>query len=145
MPSETRLGSGTRARVARVLIVDDDSTVAEMLRRFLSDEFDVTATTRPSEAARWLTSGNWYDIVLCDVVMPEMTGVELHERVHQVRPDLAARIVFVTGGITRADLRAALDGLPNLVLQKPFDLASLRELVHRRVRSEPGALPATGA
>jgi CheY-like chemotaxis protein len=144
MPSETRYSSGIRVRVARVLIIDDEAALGEMLRRFFSDEFDVTVTTRPSDAVKWLSSDRWYDVVLCDVMMPGMTGLEVYERVREVRPDLADRIVFMTGGIVQAELQAALDRLPNLVLQKPFDLASLRELIGRRVRIEPLAPAASG-
>jgi CheY-like chemotaxis protein len=144
MPSETRYSSGIRVRVARVLIIDDEAALGEMLGRFFSDEFDVTVTTRPSDAVKWLSSDRWYDVVLCDVMMPGMTGLEVYERVREVRPDLADRIVFMTGGIVQAELQAALDRLPNLVLQKPFDLASLRELIGRRVRIEPLAPAASG-
>jgi CheY-like chemotaxis protein len=103
----------------------------------LSDEFEVTATTDPSEALRRLTSGDWYDVVLCDVMMPTMNGVELRDRVHAARPDLAARIVFITGGVPWAHVREQLDAVPNMVITKPFDSGALRELIRRRTASDP--------
>ena len=136
-PKPTPPASGPTPRVARVLVVDDEVQIADALRLVLSDEFDVTATTLPSEALEWLTSGNWYDVILCDVVMPAMTGIELRNRLHATRPDLAARIVFVTGGILWAYVRRLLDSVPNTVLEKPLDLQALREFIRRRVRTDP--------
>jgi CheY-like chemotaxis protein len=129
--------SGTTPRIGRVLIVDDEKLLAETLRRVLCDEFDVNLTTDPAEALRWLTSGDWYDVILCDVMMPTMNGVELRNRVHATRPDLACRIVFVTGGITWAHVRKLLESVPNTVLAKPFDFPALRDLIRRRTVSEP--------
>ena len=123
--------------MARILVVDDERLLGESIRRGLSNEFEVRTTTDAGEALGWLTSGDWYDVILCDVMMPTMTGVELRHRVHAVRPDLAARIVFMTGGILWAHVRELLDAVPNTVIAKPFDLGALRELIHRRTASEP--------
>ncbi len=132
-----RRGSGQTARVGRVLVVDDEPLIGRSLQLVLSDEFEVTATADAAEAVGWLTSGDWYDVILCDVMMPLMNGIELRDRVHAHNPELAARIVFVTGGILRPDVHALLDGVPNAVLAKPFDFPSLRELIRRRTRSTP--------
>jgi DNA-binding NtrC family response regulator len=129
--------AGDKPRVARVLVIDDEIRIASALRRLLSDEFETAATTRPDEALEWLTSDAWYDVILCDVMMPTMNGVELRNRVHAVRPDLAARIIFVTGGIVLAHLHELLDTMPNMVLEKPLDFGALKELIRRRVRGEP--------
>jgi DNA-binding NtrC family response regulator len=125
-----------KPRAARVLVIDDEIRIASALRKLLSDEFETAATTRPDEALEWLTSDGWYDVILCDVMMPTMNGIELRNRVHAVRPDLAARIIFVTGGIVVAHLRDLLDKTPNMVLEKPIDFAALRELIRRRARPE---------
>jgi len=142
-PARTRPASGMRPRVARVLVIDDDAEVAGMLQSLLSDEFEVTASTRPCEALELLTSGNRYDVILCDVMMPAMTGVDLRERVHADLPDMAARFVFMTGGVPRADVRQLLDALPNVVIEKPFDLESLRDLVRRRAQGDSPARSAS--
>lgn len=128
--------SADRPRAARVLVIDDEIRIASAVRRLLSDEFETNATTRPDEALEWLTSGDWYDVILCDVMMPVMNGIELRNRVHAVRPDLAARIIFVTGGIVLAHLHDLLDATPNMVLEKPLDFAALKELIRRRAGGE---------
>lgn len=110
----------------------------------LSDEFNVDVTADPLEALGWLTSGEWYDVILCDVLMPAMNGVELRHRVHATSPDLAARIIFVTGGILWGRVQKLLESVPNTVLVKPFDLEGLRELIRRRTASEPSPGRALG-
>lgn len=133
----TRTISGTRARIARVLVIDDEPTVAAVLRVSLSDEFQVTVTSDPHEALGWLTSGDWYDVILCDVMMPALNGLDLRDCLHAQRPDLASRIVFVTGGLLYEHLRLRLDQVPNMVLAKPFNLTALREMIRRRTASNP--------
>lgn len=139
----SRTASGTTQRVARVLIVDDEPFVADSMRLVLADEFDVSSTTDPTEALAWLTSGDWYDVILCDIMMPRMNGVELRNRVHADNPALAARIVFVTGGILMTSIREMLEGVPNLVLAKPFDFAGLRDFIRRRTVSDAPAARAS--
>lgn len=129
--------SGIRIRPACVLVVDDDARIAESLCELLSDEFVVRATSNPEDALASVLLGAWYDVILSDVMMPGMTGIDLYQRLHAVRPAQAARIVFMTGGVGDDRLRAALDGLPNLLLDKPVDVADLRELVRRRALVDP--------
>jgi DNA-binding NarL/FixJ family response regulator len=123
--------------VGRVLIVDDELLLAQSLRRILADEFEVTVTSAPSMALSWLTSDKWYDVVLCDVMMPGMNGVELRAQVERVAPEQAARFVFMTGGIRQPEVQAVLDLTPSIVLAKPFDYGALRELIRRWAAGEP--------
>jgi CheY-like chemotaxis protein len=131
-----RTFSGTVPRRARVLVVDDERLVAESLRLVLGDEFIVTATTDPEQAFVGISSGESFDVILCDVMMPTMNGVELRDRIDGVAPDQAARIVFVTGGIVLPEVRALLERVPNAWLEKPIDVEGLRELIRRRMRND---------
>lgn len=99
----------------------------------LSDEFTVTATTDPEHALAGIARGEAFDVILCDVMMPIMTGVELRNRIERISPDQAARIVFVTGGIVLPEVRALLERVPNAWLEKPIDIEGLRELIRRRM------------
>src|SRR5579862_9746509 len=84
--------SGMRPRVARVLVIDDEAMVAKSLQLVLAGEFDVTRTTEPEQALEWLSAGQSFDVILCDVMMPRIDGVELRNRVERFSPDQAARI-----------------------------------------------------
>jgi CheY-like chemotaxis protein len=127
--------SATMVRQARILVVDDEPMVAHALSLVLSREFAVTTTTQPAQALEWIVSGESFDVILCDVMMPEMNGVELRARIDAVDPDQAARIVFVTGGVLLPHVRALLESVPNAWIEKPIDIDGLRELVRRRVRA----------
>ncbi|MGA7121525.1 MAG: response regulator [Polyangiaceae bacterium] len=129
-----RNASGTVPRRARVLVIDDEKLVAESFRRILADEFTVTAITEPDEAIAHIVSGESFDVILCDVMMPSMNGVELRNRIEGHAPDQAARIVFITGGIVKPEVRALLERVPNAWLEKPIDIEGLRDLIRRRVR-----------
>jgi CheY-like chemotaxis protein len=126
--------SGTRPRAARVLIVDDESNILTAMHRLLSPEFEVILAAEPESALDRLSAGESFDVILCDVMMPRMNGVELRDRVEAFAPDQAARIIFITGGLLLPHVRALIDRTPNTCLEKPIDPEGLRELIRRRVR-----------
>ena len=75
-----------------------------------------------------------FDVLLCDLMMPEMTGMEFFEELSRSHPDVAARVIFLTGGAFTPRARACLDGVETQRLDKPFDNQSLRVLVNEQVR-----------
>jgi len=128
--------TGIRRRAARVLVVDDELGITRLLERALSSEFLETATNSPLDALASVTSGARYDVIVSDVMMPKMTGVELHDRIQAVDAGLSARMVFMTGGVPDERLADRLAALPNTVLAKPLDVGGLRELLRRRVQAD---------
>jgi len=80
-------------------------------------------------ALQSIEAGDRYDVILCDVMMPVVTGLELHRRLAERDPDLASRVVFLTGGSANPSLRAALAALPNRRLEKPCDTERLLEAI----------------
>jgi CheY-like chemotaxis protein len=101
-----KIGSGETPRVTRVLVVDNDPLFAEALRVALSDGLEVKVATDAHQALASMTAGDWYDVVLCERMMPGMTGVELRDRVHAASSKLAARFVFID---KPADVQAVCD------------------------------------
>lgn len=94
-------------RRARVLFIDDDAFVAGVCRRMLAPAHDVTVLHSASAALEHLLAGEDYDVIFCDLLMPEMTGMDLFETLEQKMPELTARFVFLSGGgvhLPRADL-----------------------------------------
>jgi DNA-binding NtrC family response regulator len=120
---------GRSTKRKRLLIVDDEVMILRALGRTLKREYDVTALSSPEEALGRLASGESWDIVLSDVMMPEMSGVEFAKRAVGVCPDLAGRIALMTGGAASPEVRTALEqsGLP--VIEKPIDFAKLRTVL----------------
>jgi PAS domain S-box-containing protein len=121
-------------RRGKVLVVDDDSALGASLARILSKEHDVTHVAAGREALERLLGGEHFDVVLCDLMMPEMTGMELHAELARTLPLVGERFVFMTGGAFTPTAQAFLDRVPNTRLHKPFNLQELRRLVLSRVR-----------
>jgi PAS domain S-box-containing protein len=113
---------------ARVLVVDDEPALALTLRCVLERDHDVL-TAEEGRAALSLLEKHDFDLVLCDLAMPGLSGDAVYERIAAVRPELAARFVFMTGGAFTARLQSFLDRVPNARLQKPFPISALEDLI----------------
>jgi PAS domain S-box-containing protein len=123
-------------RRGRVLVVDDEPLVGRSVARLLSAH-EVTVLTSPREVLRRASGGERWDVVLCDLMMPEMTGMDLEERLAAEAPELVRRTVYLTGGAFTERSRTFLAaGRPHL--EKPVDPAGLRALVAERVSAALG-------
>lgn len=127
---EPRRVDGGRAR-RRVLVVDDEPVVGKSLRRLLP-EHEVIVTSSAAEALAAIEANADVDVVLCDLMMPEISGIELFRVLEARHPALARRVVFITGGAFTPEAAAFLRTARNPVLEKPFDLRRLRALVSGR-------------
>ena len=112
----------------RLLIVDDDPIVRESLSRMLSKVFAVETASGVSDA-RLRVGGAHFDAILCDVMMDEGGGEAFYSWLLRERPSLAARLIFVTGGVTDEASRRFLDGQTQPVLYKPVDLITVERAV----------------
>ena len=129
-------------RRGRVLVVDDEPMIGTSIRRTLSSEHDVVSVTRAAEALERLSAGERFDVVISDLMMPEMTGMDLYEEISRRWPEISRRVVFLTGGAFTARARDFLDRSPNRRLDKPFEAVLLRALVREMVCDAcPGDLP----
>jgi CheY-like chemotaxis protein len=122
------------SRRARILLVDDEELVLRSIKRTLAKEHDVTAVLAASEALALCARGAKFDLILCDLMMPDMTGMDLQRELLLLVPDQAHRMVFVTGGAFTEQARQFLTDLPNQYLEKPFDQTKLRGIVQRYTR-----------
>jgi CheY-like chemotaxis protein len=120
-------------RPGRILVVDDEPSLGEALNRVLSDENEVVVVGDAAAALARLEGGERYDVVLSDLMMPLMDGIELHRRLSLTCPEEAERMVFMTGGAMTARVEAFFHRVPNLLLDKPIDLDGLHALIERRV------------
>ena len=120
-------------RRRRVLIVDDEPRVAQALERMLHTEYDLTLVSCGATVLEHIASGIRYDAIITDVMMPNMTGVELFDRLEVVAPDQALRVIFLTGGVFTPQTQARLEAAGNPQLQKPISAQELRECVAKLV------------
>jgi CheY-like chemotaxis protein len=110
---------------ARLLLVDDDSLMLSSLRKLLR-EHDVQTAWSAREALAKLEQGARYDLIVCDVMMPEMTGVDFLEAVRARWPALERHVVLMTGGAVTADTQQFL-AHTSRVLEKPFTREAVRD------------------
>jgi CheY-like chemotaxis protein len=121
-------------RRGRIVVVDDDALVRRAVQRSLASEHDVTAVSSALEVLERIASGERFDVIVCDLMMPSMTGMDLHAELSKIAPELADRMVFLTGGAFTARARDFLDRVPNLRLEKPFKAVSFRALLRDHIR-----------
>jgi CheY-like chemotaxis protein len=124
-------------RRGRVLLVDDEPHFASSLCKILQRRHDAEAVGSAGEALARITAGATYDAVLCDLMMPGMSGMELHATLAQRAPEQASRMIFLTGGAFTAQARAFLDAVPNARLEKPVDPPAVEALVASLVLRGP--------
>ena len=114
---------------ARILVVDDEPFVGAMVRRMLGSDHDVVAVGSGKEAVDLLASGTYFDVVLCDLMMSGMTGMDVFANIERDVPHFADRFGFITGGAFTPRAREFLENGSHKLLRKPFDARSLRAFV----------------
>ncbi len=113
-------------RPCRILVVDDEPMMTTALRRMLQKaSHDVVVANAARQALALITAGDRFDVILCDLMMPDVTGAELHAKLCAIAPDQASRMVFMTGGAFTAEARAFLSSVPNRRVDKPIEKAQL--------------------
>ncbi len=111
----------------RILVVDDEELVARNLARMLSPHrVDVAGSGR--EALDRCASGR-YDVVLCDLMMPDVTGMEVYTQLVAADPSAASKFLFMTGGAFTDKARDFLDKVPTRCLEKPISKADLHRAI----------------
>jgi CheY-like chemotaxis protein len=115
----------------RVLIIDDEPSIGSMMARVLGRNHEVKVVHSGREALALLTVDPGFDRVFCDLMMGDMTGMDLHAALAQRQPDYLPRFIFMTGGAFTDRARAFLAEASVSSIDKPFEMATLREMVER--------------
>jgi PAS domain S-box-containing protein len=116
-------------RRLRILVVDDEPGIRRLVAETLRDH-NVDTTSSGREALRRLEHQD-YDIVLCDLIMPDLTGMDVYERQQEERPERLGRFVFMTGGAFTPRAQRFVAALDNDILQKPFQPRELLAVMAR--------------
>jgi signal transduction histidine kinase len=136
--SSTEPAEVVAGRRGRILAVDDEPMLCSVIQKILGTDHDVTTITSAKEALRMVGEGARYDLILCDLMMPDMTGMDFHARLQQSAPDQATKIMFMTGGAFTEGTRAFLADARNVSIEKPFRAKTLREQVNRFIAAPHG-------
>jgi len=116
--------------MGRFLVVDDEIAILKMYPRYFGHS-QCVACASGREALELLRRGERFDAILCDLMMPQTSGMDVYDELLRTIPDQAARMIFVTGGAFTDRARRFLQALTNPTLDKPFDSAHLFESVAR--------------
>ena len=118
----------------RILVVDDEEEVAMILAELLSIDRHEVDTAKSGALALEKIRRQRYDLVVSDLLMPEMDGPSLYRAVEAMDPELARRFVFITGDTLGATVRDFLDAAARPTLTKPFDFEEVLRVVRGALR-----------
>jgi CheY-like chemotaxis protein/two-component sensor histidine kinase len=121
-------------RRGRILVVDDDVMVGDTTAYMLEGDHDVVHVLGGAQALDAIRAGERFDVILCDLMMPQMSGMDFYVALGALDPSLLNILVFMTGGAFTERAAAFLNTVRNHHIEKPFDLVSLRTLVNEMIR-----------
>lgn len=130
-PRELVSPSGVRRRV---LVVDDEPNLLKSIELLLSSRHDIVCAGSGEAAVRQLEGDAAFDVVLCDLMMRGLDGIDVFDAVRRTKPDLAPRVVFMTGGAFTERFRAFLAESPNIRLDKPFATEAVLDAIESAAR-----------
>lgn len=117
----------------RVLVVDDEPMMVRAIARLLEGEHEVFSTTDPAVAVAEVERGARFDAILCDLMMPSMSGMEVYEAIGRLAPEQAKNMIFVTGGAFTPAIHAFLASVGNARVEKPIDRSTLRAAIRAQL------------
>ncbi|MEY4510781.1 MAG: hypothetical protein RLZZ450_2903 [Pseudomonadota bacterium] len=129
------LSAAVVRRRTSVLVVDDEPLMLELVRSMLEAEYDLATFSDPRAALASMLAGS-FDVVVCDLMMPDLTGMDLYERVCVERSTLAKKFIFISGGAFTERARAFIASNARPVLTKPFRSAELLDLIAAQLGGE---------
>jgi signal transduction histidine kinase len=116
---------------SRILVIDDEPALCAVIRRLLHHEHEIVGFVDASAALDHLRRDNAFDLVICDIMMPNMSGIEFFGQLKKAEPQLAKRTLFMTGGAFTLPTRQFLGTVPNQLLEKPFETNALHAAIAR--------------
>ncbi|HYO72997.1 MAG TPA: ATP-binding protein, partial [Archangium sp.] len=135
-PTERASAGGEKGPRCRLMIIDVEPLLLASLSRTLAPEHEVEVFSGARAALERLRAGECYSLILCDVMMPEMTGVELYETLVREAPGQVERLVFLTGGAFSEAARTHLESTRRPCLDKPFEPEALRARIHALLEAQ---------
>jgi PAS domain S-box-containing protein len=129
-PEEAVLPPTPPTRRGRILVIDDEPMVGVVVQRTLEHDHLVVTETQGSDGlSRLLHDSPDYDVILCDLMMPQMSGVELYERIEKLVPRYKDCVIFLTGGAFTPQAHDFLSTFNGAHMEKPFEPQHLRRII----------------
>ena len=118
-----------RVTGGRILVVDDEPSILSLLKDMLGSEGHEAETASSGEKALQMIKRQRYNLIISDIKLPDLSGVELYEEIGKVAPSLQKRVMFITGDVISADIRSFLERTKSPYVTKPFDIARMKKEV----------------
>ena len=123
----------------RVLIIDDEPTIRRLLAKVLR-KHDVVEAASGQAGLEALREHGPFDVVLCDVRMPEVTGIDVERVLSEECPELLSRVLYMSGGGYEAELQEFLDALPpERRIDKPFPVLEVAARINDLITASQAA------
>lgn len=113
----------------RLLVIDDEPLLGQTLVIAFRGRYDVEVATTGGAALELLESGADFDFILCDMMLPDVSGQGVYERLLATRPELIERLYWTTGGALTSATREFVDAHASRCLEKPFTIDEIDALV----------------
>jgi PAS domain S-box-containing protein len=138
-------GPGPAKPRARLLVIDDEPRLGQTLRLAFAGKHEVVLATSGREGLERIQREGPFDLVLCDLMMPDLGGIAIYEEVVRSHPELEARFVVMTGGAFTARAREFVESGKTRLLEKPFTVEALEALLAELARPRGARPRAPGA
>ena len=112
----------------RILVIDDEAGIRSAMRRMLRGH-EVVEAASGEKGREILERDQAFDLILCDMMMPAVSGMDLHDWLAREHPQLARQVMFITGGAFTPRTSEYLSKVGNLRVEKPFDVANFKKMV----------------
>lgn len=142
-PLENVIAGALLGLRGRVLVIDDDARVLTVVHRMLSSIHDVVTIASARDALD-LLQNEAFDVIICDLLMPDMSGMDFYRKVATTYPDVAWRIIFLSGGANAELATAFFATVPNVALQKPPSKVQLLRAIELQLTAA-GSASASGS
>lgn len=121
------------ANRGRVLVIDDEPQICRTLSRLLAGEHHVEVASSGSAAIDMLRTDPYFDAIVCDFMMPVVSGMDIYHWLQKKHPHLIDKIVFISGGVFTPDAHAFVDAVDNVILDKPVGVKQLRAVLRQMI------------
>jgi len=113
----------------RVLVIDDEQLLGQTIQLGLEDTMDVQLEISGQKGLDRLLSDEHFGLILCDLSLPDLSGIDIYARIASDKPELKKRFVVMTGGAVSTESRDFLDNYQGPLLNKPFTLSQVEALI----------------
>ena len=125
------------ARQGQVLVIDDEPIITTTIRRTLEPDHQVTCVRSVREATALIDRGERFDVILCDLMLPDVDGMDFYDDLLRSRPEVARQIIFISGGAFTQKAEEFVASVSNRCLEKPFSPQALRTAVRQTLFGAP--------